>query len=274
MPTKAKAKFDVSKYILNCLPSPRPELDWGMRAATAAGVRAALVAIPKYKDLREPWWKVGDQGMTGSCVGWGSADGVLRWHFVKAGKINQDEALSVRYIWMAAKETDAYTTRPTSFIEQDGTWLSAALDIARKYGVVTEAVLPFETPPGAPALYTAGDENIFYATASQRKIGSYFNLGPNLKNWRSWIANQGPILTRLDVDPTWDNATDTNGILDTYDTNPKHHRGGHCVALVGYTPEHFIVRNSWGAAWGDKGFAYALDKYAAKAFTEAYGVVL
>jgi C1A family cysteine protease len=34
------------------------------------------------------------------------------------------------------------------------------------------------------------------------------------------------------------------------------------------------VRNSWGLAWGDKGFAYASDAYAAAAFTEAYGVVL
>ena len=173
---------------------------------------------------------------------------------------------------MAAKETDAYTTRPTSFIEQDGTWLSAALDIARKYGVVTEAVLPFETPPGATALYTAGDENIFYATASQRKIGSYFNLGPNLKNWRSWIANQGPILTRLDVDATWDNATATQGNLDVY--QPKTAHGGHAVALVGYTPDRFIVRNSCGTGLGYQGYAYASLAYAQAAFKEAYVVVI
>ena len=44
------------------------------------------------------------------------------------------------------------------------------------------------------------------------------------------------------------------------------------VALVGYTPDRFIVRNSWGTGWGDKGFGYASLAYAQDAFTEAYGV--
>jgi C1A family cysteine protease len=47
------------------------------------------------------------------------------------------------------------------------------------------------------------------------------------------------------------------------------------VALVGYTPDRFIVRNSWGTTgWGDQGFGYASLAYAQDAFTEAYGVSL
>ena len=46
------------------------------------------------------------------------------------------------------------------------------------------------------------------------------------------------------------------------------------IALVGYTPDRFIVRNSWGPDWGDKGFVYASLAYAKAAFTESYGVVL
>jgi C1A family cysteine protease len=29
--------------------------------------------------------------------------------------------------------------------------------------------------------------------------------------------------------------------------------GGHCVTIVGYTPEGFIIRNSWGKRWMHKG---------------------
>ena len=87
-----------------------------------------------------------------------------------------------------------------------------------------------------------------------------------------WLANQGPILTRLGVDETWDRATLTGGILKKY--KPTTVRGGHAVCLVGYIKDRFIVRNSWGTTWGDKGFAYALDAYAQEAFTEAYGAVL
>jgi hypothetical protein len=265
-----KSNSDIHKYVLNCLPSPNKERNWGLEDASGSGIFAPATAIPVSKDLRAAWWPVGDQKITGSCVGWGTADGVLRWQFVNSGKLQTSEPLSVRYVWMAAKETDAYKTRPTTFIEKDGTWLTAALDVARKFGVVTNAVLPFENPANTPELYIQGNQATFYALAAQRRISMYFNLGRTLSDWRAWIANHGPVLTRLDVDSTWDNATATHGNLDVYD--PAHTRGGHCVALVGYTPDRFIVRNSWGKTWGDDGFAFATDKYAASAFTEAFGV--
>ncbi len=256
------------KRVLNCLPSKDQEQDFFIEHAKDAGVMAAAPrAIPAAKDLREAWWKINDQASTGSCVGWASADGVLRWHYVKGGRIAKTERIAPRFQWMAAKETDAYTTQPTTFIDSDGTTLKAALDIARKYGAVRETVLPFDSGK----LY-GGDVKSFYALAAQLKISSYFNLGRDLAAWKAWLATKGPILTRLEVDATWDDAPANKGNLDLY--RPNTVRGGHAVALVGYTADRFIVRNSWGTSWGDKGFGYASAAYAQAAFTEAYGVAL
>jgi C1A family cysteine protease len=251
--------------ILNCIPSRDVENDWRMENALEADL-VAEIAIPLQKDLRESWWEVGDQGATGSCVGWATADSVLRWHFVKANHLPQDAHVSVRFIWMSSKETDIFTSYPSTFIERDGTSLKAALDVARKFGAVKESVLPF----ASKELYM-GSPKTFYALASRLKITSYFNLGRNLTEWRKWLATDGPILTRLDVDRTWDDIT-SNGNLDVYQPDTK--RGGHAVALVGYTEDRFIVRNSWGEDWGDKGFAYASNQYAEQAFTEAYGIIV
>jgi hypothetical protein len=195
---------------------------------------------------------------------------VLRWQLVKAGRIDKDEPLSPRFIWMASKETDADISAPTTFIERAGTSLKSALDVARKYGCVRDSVLPFASGKLYP-----DEQETFYATAAQLKISSYFNLSlgarRTLEDWRSWIATKGPILTRLDVDRTWDRAKQNKGNLDAY--LPDTRRGGHAVTLVGYTPERFIVRNSWGTTeWGDKGFGYASPAYAQEAFTEAYGI--
>ena len=32
--------------------------------------------------------------------------------------------------------------------------------------------------------------------------------------------------------------------------------GGHAMSIVGYTKKAFIIRNSWGDNWGDKGYCY------------------
>jgi hypothetical protein len=256
------------RRILNCIPSREVDRDWRYEHAVGAGVLAVVVPpIPASKDLRATWWDVGNQGATGSCVGWASTDGVLRWHFVKAGRLGQAEHLSPRFEWMAAKETDQYQTAPTTFIETEGTSLKAALDVARKYGTVRDSVLPFASGKLYP-----GDSKTFYATAAQLKIGMYFNLSGELDKWKAWIATTGPIVTRLDVDATWDHAAATKGNLDLY--QPETTRGGHAVALVGYTVDRFIVRNSWGTSWGDRGFGYASMAYAQAAFIEAYGVTV
>ncbi len=260
------------RRVLNVLPSPNADRDWSADTAVEAGTLDAAAAVPNAKDLRESWWEVGDQKATGSCVGWASADSVLRWHFVKAGRIKQADRLSVRFAWMASKEIDSYIERPTTFVELAGTSIKSALDVARKYGAVHESVLKFSGGSLFP-----GDVGAFYTLASELRIRNYFNLtlgrtGNNVKTWRRWIAEVGPILTRLNVDDNWMNAKKTAGKLDVYDEDSAD--GGHAVAIVGYRAGVFIVRNSWGTGWGDKGFAYASDAYAKEAFTEAYGVVL
>lgn len=264
--------------ILNCLPSPQRERDWSLDCAQQAGLIGAPLKLPATVDLREDaWWEIGNQGYTGSCVGWATADSVLRWYFVKAGRLDKKEKLSTRYVWMAAKETDEFRQRPTSFIETDGTSLKAALDVARKYGVVTESVLPFT----GGRLYP-GDCDPFYMLASMRKIASYVSLrglfepqDALLYSLRLWLAKRGPILTRLTVDQTFSGlTTDHSGKLEEYVPYPPDKSGGHAVALVGYTPTGFIVRNSWGTTWGDKGYGYASHDYTFAAFQEAYGVVI
>jgi hypothetical protein len=255
--------------ILNCVPSPGTDSDWRLHNAEDAGLLATSTrAIPASKDLRDDtWWKIADQGSTGSCVGWASADSVVRWHLVQAGRLAKNEPLSPRFPWMAAKETDQFVAQPTTFIESDGTSLKAALDVFRKWGAVRDTVLPFRSG----ALFV-GEVATFYAIATQLKIAAYFNLGSSGPGWRTWLAGSGPILTRLSVDATWDAATSTKGRLTTY--RPSTARGGHAVAVVGYTRTGFIIRNSWGTSWGDKGYAHASNAYAAKAFTEAYGIAL
>ena len=269
-PRGVPSQTDVSKRICNIVPSKGTERDWGFQDALASGALGAVTAPPSSVDLRTAWWTINDQEDTGSCVGWATGDGVVRYHMVGATRLAQNQLLSPRFLWMASKETDEFITRPQTFIEQAGTSLKAALDIARKYGCVLMDLLPFHINT---KMHT-GSENGFYAAAAQRKIASYFNLHRDLNQWKAWLASNGPILAALSVDRSWDNAAATGGNIDVFD--PTTVRGGHAIAVVGYTSSNrFIVRNSWGTGWGDKGFGYVTAAYIASGFfDEAYGVTL
>ena len=268
---KTKPAVSQAHRILNLVPSRDTEKDWLLKHAIESNAIAAPAkALPASVDLRATWWNIGNQESTGSCVGWSSTDGVARYHFVKANKLEKTALLSPRFTWMASKETDEYTNRAETFIEGAGTSLKAAVEILRKYGAAPESLLPFHI---ATSLYL-GDEDTFYATAAKFRIASYFNLGKDVASWRTWLATHGPILAGLNVDATWDNATATKGKLDIF--QPTTVRGGHAITIVGYTTDkRFIVRNSWDTTWGDKGFAYASEAYIAAAFfNESYGVTL
>ncbi len=261
-----KKMVNVQNFVLNCVPSVKTENDWTFEDAVKSEAVQILGPAPKSEDLRKDWWRIEDQGSTGACVGFATAYGVLRWHYVKNGIIGKDVRPSARFIWMANKETDEITNYPTTFLEGAGTQVKRALGIARNYGCVLDTDLPMN---GKLSLLS---EAAFYTKAAKLRISSYHNLTRDQKKWREWLAFQGPILTRLDVDKTWDEARDTKGVLEKY--LPETSRGGHAVCLVGYTEEYFIVRNSWGTNWGDHGFAYALNGYAKEAFNESYGAVM
>jgi C1A family cysteine protease len=263
-PRSAKAQSAAAAVrVLNCEPSHGTDKDWTFQHAEAAGL-AAATRPPSSVDLREAWWTVSDQGSSGACVGFSLADGVLRWHFVKNGRLANTGRLAPRFIWMASKETDEFSSFPETFIESSGTSLKAALDIARKFGCVEESLLPFNSA----ALY-GGPTQAFYLKANQLKINSYVGLRTDLRQWRSWLAQTGPLLARLEVDGNFDRLGPT-GKLTTYAGRSL---GGHAVTIVGYDARGFIIRNSWGTGWGKDGFAHATDAYVGKAFSEAYGVI-
>lgn len=46
----------------------------------------------------------------------------------------------------------------------------------------------------------------------------------------------------------------------------------HGVTLVGYTADKWIIRNSWGARWGDGGYVY-LQRDASNAANNACGIL-
>lgn len=222
---------------------------------------------PPASDRRADWWTVGDQERTGACVGWAVADGLLRYYLVESGAIAKDELLSVRFLWMAAKEMDEFNQNPTTFLESEGTSIWAALKIVMEYGCLRETDMPREGG------FYQGSEQGFKSRASQLRVTSIQQLEKDVDIWAHWLNRQGPLAARLDVDAAFQSAKASDAVLDVYTRFPNS-TFGHAVTLVGYVPaeDQFIIRNSWGEKWGKDGFAFATRNYVKKAFTEAWGI--
>ena len=231
---------------------------------------STLAAPPASVDLRQPWWDIGDQEGTGSCVGWASTDGVARYHFVKANRLAQNAKLSPRFTWMASKETDEFISRPETMIEGAGTSLKAAVDILRKYGAVPETLMPFHiTDQHVPGrrehlLRHRRDAQDRFLCQPAAQSGELADLAGQQRadpGRRSTWTNLG----QRDRDPG-----------QARHLQPATVRGGHASAVSAIpTKGRFIIRNSWGTAWGDKGFAYASEAYInAGFFNESYGVTI
>lgn len=256
---------DGETRIVNAIPYPNlfelPTFESAIRAGEIP-LEEMQVAAPERFDLREDFWTIWDQGQTGSCVGQALA-GILTYMFTKTKALKVGERLSARAIWMNSKELDTYTQFPTCSIETEGTYLKSALDIVMRIGVIPEALMPFDS------LYRK-DLNSYLRASAPFRILSYYNLGKNIEQWKKWLSTKGPIFAAINVDDTFQYASRKQGNLNNY--NMYALMGGHAIALVGYTKDRVIIRNSWGTAWGDGGYAYATYDWCAKAILETYGI--
>jgi hypothetical protein len=264
------AKAAGARRILNVEPSAERERDWDARRDG----RLADAEPPPSLDLRtgRPWYRISDQGETGSCVGWALADSVMRWQLVEQRRLAPAQRLSPRFIWMASKELRAQRQaiddwQPSTFLEEAPTSVKDGLEVARRFGAVTEPVLRWR---GA---LNRGAPERFYEHAAQFRISAYHSLDradadPTFRRWRQWLDQHGPVLLVVEIDRAF-----ASGDAALVRFRRRRRAEGHACALVGYDGDGFIVRNSWGRAWGDGGYATASHAWLRRGWSESYGVV-
>jgi hypothetical protein len=68
---------------------------------------------------------------------------------------------------------------------------------------------------------------------------------------RDALVSYGPLVTTMDV---YEDFYSYSSGVYSYTTGA--HEGGHAVLIVGYSDagQYFIVKNSWGAGWGESGY--------------------
>lgn len=216
----------MDKRMLGAVRSKRDVRDFNFEyAANLPGVSISS-AVPETLDLRNNLFEVRDQGADGACVGFACAC-MKDFQENLDQNSNTTEAMSPLFI---------YNLRPNKCV--NGMPPRVALDILRVYGIVPESIFPYaEGSNKSPSkdIIKQGEKfrisgyaavkTIFGLKQSLTKNGVCIIVFP-VYNFGStfWKPNKGDALI-----------------------------GYHCVSVVGYTKEGFIIRNSWGKSWNDNG---------------------
>ncbi len=236
-------------YVLSCLPSSEDPRDY--KYVQLFGNVKDLE--PEPIDYRPVLPAVFDQGDRGSCVACACAWTLKAYEEIKQGDYPPG-GMSAAFLYSLCKQNDGMP-------DQEGTTCRSALQVLRKVGICTEALMPYvslsDLPP--PQVPRVASESI--AAAAAFKIHSYAQLcgydnldrSQTLNDMRRALKEQGPFIIALLVCENF--TPDQDGFLPLPEGSVQ---GGHAVGIVGDQPDKkaFILRNSWGKTWGMDGNAY------------------
>ena len=200
--------------------------------------------LPPSVDLSDRFPRAGDQGDQGSCVGWAvgyaarsyynSAPGGGRW-------LREDQIPSPAYIYDALRGPDDTSCR-------SGTRISDALDLLGQ-GVASLADYAYQEslcrPPGAPSAVPDG---------GRFRIARWLVVDVRrLDQVKAELAGGHPVVIGMRTDRRFDKL---RGRKIWWSGAPRDGDGRHAVTVVGYSEsgQYFLVMNSWGEGWGDRGF--------------------
>ena len=118
----------------------------------------------------------------------------------------------------------------------------------RKGQIVTSAAYPYVSGSGSNPACRAGELDKMAVGAT---ITSYTHLAKSEDTLAAYVLKTGPIAIALDASSF---KSYTSGIM----TNCVSSRMNHAVLAVGFNdnnvPPYWIIKNSWGTSWGEKGY--------------------
>lgn len=202
---------------------------------------SALASLPPAVDLRAQCSPVEDQGQLGSCTA-NALAGALEFLTDKDGVPFKD--MSRLFIYYNERRIEGTISQDAGAMIRDG------VKSLKTYGSCDETLWPyavskFRLKPTAKA----------FKDALARRISEYSRI-TTLYSMKACLAAGYPFVFGFTVyDAFESDAVARSGVLDMPAPGEKS-VGGHAVLCVGYddASSRVIVRNSWGAGWGQRGY--------------------
>lgn len=201
-------------------------------------------SLPTSVDLRSKCPPIYDQGNLGSCTA-NALAALAEFIMIKEGKPNFTP--SRLFIYYNARAMEGRVSVDSGASIADG-----AQVISIK-GCPHESIWWYNT-----AKFTVKPNRGVFNDGLQHLAGGVAAVWQDLDEMRKVLASGYPIVGGFTVYDSFESeSTNKTGIVSMPKESEKI-LGGHAVMLVGYddAKKWFIIRNSWGKNWGDKGYYY------------------
>ena len=208
--------------------------------------------LPEKVDLRPFMTQVEDQKQLSSCT----ANAVAGAYEYLVKKYLSKKAFDVSrlFIYYNAR------LRAGKEIKDAGSHIQYAVDSLMKVGACKEETWPYDIKSVNTKPHTES-----YEVAANFKIEQTKFVPVNLDAWKASLAEGYPIVFGIALFPSFDSCSQNRGIvpMPSPDEASRSAHGLHAMLCVGFSEidKMFIVRNSWGEKWGDKGYCYMPYEY-------------
>lgn len=219
-------------YPLGALQSPTDERDFqfGTRSSIKNGLKSGPIekrnSLPTTLDLRKKLPSIIDQGSKSSCV---ACVGACIKEYQERIDCGYNGHFSPDYIYFY-RENKPY----------DGMWPRDMMKILQKRGCCSNYKLPYDKKVEPTVISTGCDRD-----AANYKVGTYYQLN-TVDELKEALYENGPCCITF-------NVYNKSKQMWKQEPGDKYH-GSHAMTVVGYKNDKFIIRNSWGKDWGNKGY--------------------
>jgi C1A family cysteine protease len=203
--------------------------------------------LPAAVDLRPTCSPVRDQGDLSSCTGFAATVGLREQMLLKAGQ--PLTSLSPLFLYFEERALEGTIAQDAGAEPRD------AMKVLAQLGCATEAADPYDI-----SRFTAAPSPAALAGAASFRIAAYHRVH-GLNDIRACLAGGTGVLLGIQVYESFENIG-PDGKMPLPVRNEEF-LGGHAVFCCGYQMDaqwpgggYLIVKNSWGPAWGDKGYFY------------------
>jgi len=220
-----------------------------------AAPRPKVGPLPAKADLRKQCPPVYDQGQIGSCT----ANAI-------AAAIQFDLKKQKLKTFIPSRLFIYYNERNMehSVATDSGAQIRDGVKSVNKLGVCPEPEWPYVATPADPNtnVWPAGavpaekPAPACYTSALKHQVISYQRVNRDLAQMKGCLASGYPFVFGFTVYDAFESAAVAKSGVLNLPAAGEQVVGGHAVLAVGYDDpsQRFLVRNSWGTSWGQKGY--------------------